>query len=169
LDRLSRKLVKPVQIQFSNLKRRKGFETVSRSVLLVYRRRSRAPPAPAATATGVAGDVAGSRNSLKTLLTATGDRHVLAGTGLHRVAEDGMQDDAMDRPIVPTKASEKDVNFLPRKDQSATRWIESGGRAFKQGWVTNGRGEKSGGAQMLFRARLNLTDKEAVFEKNQAV
>jgi hypothetical protein len=56
-----------------------------------------------------------------------------------------MQDDAMDRPIVPTKASEKDVNFLPRKDQSATRWIEFGGRAFKQGWVTNGRGEKSGG------------------------
>jgi hypothetical protein len=52
-----------------------------------------------------------------------------------------MQDNAMDRPTNPTK----DVNILPRKDQSATRWIEFGGRAFKQGWVKNGRGEKSGG------------------------
>jgi hypothetical protein len=51
---------------------------------------------------------------------------------------------------------------LSSKKRSVSNSVdESGGRAFKQGWVTNGRGEKSGGAQMLFRARLDLIHKEA--------
>jgi hypothetical protein len=50
------------------------------------------PSSSAAAALGMAGDAAGSQNSLKTLLTATVDGQVLAGTGLHSVsgcAEDG--------------------------------------------------------------------------------